>query len=213
MGWATSNNQLAALRKTEEGAKRLLEPTKLWYQDLTQLIQEKQRQGHSIMLCGDFNEDLASPRSKVQQLAKDLNMREVITERHGIENAPKTYEYGSKPIDGIFLSDNMNIVKGGYIDSMECPGDHCALWIDIDKKEMIGELQDHNSKRSYRRVTSKIPSVKNTFQTLMEDQINTENLREQVDKLYDRCIQEVKDYNCISEQSKQEMDMLNDRVT
>jgi hypothetical protein len=47
----------------------------------------------------------------------------------------------------------------------------------------------------------------------MEDQINKENLRERVDKLYDWCIQEVKDYNCISEQSKQEMDTLNDRVT
>ena len=213
MGWATSNNQLAALRSTEDGAKNLLEPTSLWYSDLKRLIQDKQDKGHNIVLSGDFNDDLTADKSKVQKLTKDLNLREVLLERHGSEQAPKTYEYGSKPIDGIFVSGNIEVEKGGYIDSLDCPGDHCALWIDVKQTDIIGEQQDHTSKKFSRRVTAKIPSVKNAFQELMEEQMKQYNIREKVDTLYEKCIEEVKEFNRISKESEKEMDNLNDRVT
>ena len=213
MGWATSNNQLAALRSTEDGAKNLLEPTSLWYSDLKRLIQDKQDKGHNIVLSGDFNDDLTADKSKVQKLTKDLNLREVLLERHGSEQAPKTYEYGSKPIDGIFVSGNIEVEKGGYIDSLDCPGDHCALWIDVKQTDIIGEQQDHTSKKFSRRVTAKIPSVKNAFQELMEEQMKQYNIREKVDTLYEKCIEEVKQFNRVSKESEKEMDNLNDRVT
>ena len=213
-GWVASNNQLAAIRNTEEGAKNLLEPTKIWFSDLKELIQAKQEKGHSIILCGDFNDDMTDDNSKVSKFAKGLNMREVILGRHGKNNAPNTYEYGSKPIDGIFVSDGIDIEQGGYIDSLDCPGDHCALWVDIKKTELIGEEQDFSQrKKSFRKVTSKIPSVKKTFQKLMEEQMVEHDIRSKVEKLYDRCIEEVKENNCISKRSEMEMDSLFDRVT
>jgi hypothetical protein len=43
----------------------------------------------------------------------NLGMREVITEFHGAEG-PHTYNRGSKPIDGIFMAQDLYIVQGGY---------------------------------------------------------------------------------------------------
>ena len=213
-GWVTSNNQLAAIRNTEDGAKNLLEPTELWFSDLKELIQEKQDNGHSIILCGDFNDDMTDDNARVTKFAKKLNMREVILGRHGKQNAPHTYDYGSKPIDGIFVSDEIDIEQGGYIDALECPGDHCALWVDVRKNALIGEEQDFSRKKqSFRKVTSKIPSVKKNFQKLMEEQMKEHGMREKVEKLYDRCIDEVNKNNCISKSSEREMDILFDRLT
>ena len=213
-GWVTSNNQLAAIRNTEDGAKNLLEPTELWFSDLKELIQEKQDNGHSIILCGDFNDDMTDDNARVTKFAKKLNMREVILGRHGKQNAPHTYDYGSKPIDGIFVSDEIDIEQGGYIDALECPGDHCALWVDIRKSALIGEEQDFSRKKqSFRKVTSKIPSVKKNFQKLMEEQMKEHGMRAKVEKLYDQCIDEVNKNNCISKSSEREMDILFDRLT
>jgi hypothetical protein len=41
-------------------------------------------------------------------------MREAILEWHGT-NAPHTYNRGSVPIDGIFLSHDLIIMGGGYL--------------------------------------------------------------------------------------------------
>jgi hypothetical protein len=55
--------------------------------------------------------------------------------------------------------------------------------------------------------------VKNAFQELMEEQMKQYNIREKVDTLYEKCIEEVKEFNRISKESEKEMDNLNDRVT
>jgi hypothetical protein len=44
----------------------------------------------------------------------DLGMREVITEFHG-DAGPRTYNRGSKSIDGIFMTQDLYIVQGGYM--------------------------------------------------------------------------------------------------
>jgi hypothetical protein len=44
----------------------------------------------------------------------DLGMRGVITEFHG-DAGPHTYNRGSKPIDGIFMTQDFYIVQGGYM--------------------------------------------------------------------------------------------------
>ena len=59
----------------------------------------------------DCNEDVRSPMLK--KFLLEVGMQEVILDRHGT-NAPATYIEGSLPIDGIFATAAVNIVKGGY---------------------------------------------------------------------------------------------------
>ena len=213
VGWATTDNQLAEIRQTEEGAKQLSDPIKLWYSDLKALIQQKQDDGHSIIVAGDFNEDLTSPTSKVKDLFHDLQLRETIMEKHNGITPPNTYMHGKKPIDGIFASMDIEINKGGYIDVLDSPGDHCGLWIDIKKTELVGETMQIQTKKMTRKVTSKIPSVKKKFQELMEEQVVLHKLREKVDTLFEDCIEAMKTHDKLPTEMENRMDALFSRVT
>lgn len=48
------------------------------------------------------------------------------------ENALSTYNNGSKPIDSIMCSANINILEAGYVPFREDAGHHRTLTIDIE---------------------------------------------------------------------------------
>jgi hypothetical protein len=69
----------------------------------------------------------------------DPGMREVITEFHGDER-PCTYNRGSKPIGGIFMTQDLYIVQGGYKPfGMGIGSDHKGLWLDIQTRVLMGQ--------------------------------------------------------------------------
>jgi hypothetical protein len=65
-----------------------------------------------VVLLSDWNVDFIG--EKTRKYMADLGMREIITEFHGDEG-PRTYNRGSKPIDGIFMTQDLYIVQGGYM--------------------------------------------------------------------------------------------------
>jgi hypothetical protein len=82
-----------------------------------------------VVLLADWNVDVRG--EKTQKYMADLGMREVIMEFHG-DKGPRTYNRGSKPIDGIFMTQDLYIVQRGYMHSvMGIGSDHRCLWLDI----------------------------------------------------------------------------------
>ena len=70
-GWITQDNQLAKIRASEEGKKQLLQVSKLWFNDLEEIIREHKSRGQKIMLAGDFNDDIRNKSStKVRKWAE-----------------------------------------------------------------------------------------------------------------------------------------------
>ena len=57
-GWITQDNELAAIRDTEEGKQQLLHVSKLWFNDLEEMICNHRSKGIKIILAGDFNNNL-----------------------------------------------------------------------------------------------------------------------------------------------------------
>jgi hypothetical protein len=69
----------------------------------------------------------------------DLGMREVITEFH-VDAGTHTYNRGSKPIDDIFMTQDLYIVQGGYMPfGMGFGSDHRCLWPDIWARVLMGQ--------------------------------------------------------------------------
>ena len=58
--------------------------------DLSQEIQDWRNAGESIIVMGDFNENLASDSMK--QWIDGLHMREVLLDKVGASMAPSTYD-------------------------------------------------------------------------------------------------------------------------
>jgi hypothetical protein len=82
-----------------------------------------------VVLLADWNADVRG--EKTRKYMADLGMREVLTEFHGYEG-PHTYNIDSKPIDGIFMTQDFYIVQGGYMPfGMGIGSDHRCMWLDI----------------------------------------------------------------------------------
>ena len=73
---------------------------------------------------------------------------EAILEKYDDGKLPATHARGSSPIDGIFCPEGIHITKGGYVDHLDCPGNHCALYADILIRQLIGEAKDRRTRQT-----------------------------------------------------------------
>ena len=91
----------------------------------------------------------------------ELGLINPIGERYGKQGA--THVRGTECIDGVFVSNEIQVMKGGYIPFEWSPGDHKWPWIDIIMDE---EVTNGNNKyrKMRRKATRKIPSVKKSIQ-------------------------------------------------
>ena len=162
---ATAMKQLRVIRTQDCES----EPEEIWKQDLEALINGKKLEG-GVIVMGDFNDNLNSPSSKINVMFHSLQMREVLNQRYG--EGPPTYFRGSNKIDGIFVTADIEITQGGYVGDETAPGDHLCPWIDVAQEDMIGEPRDDKPPPLMRKATSKIPSVKNEFNRILNEKIN-----------------------------------------
>jgi hypothetical protein len=89
-----------------------------------------------VVLLADWNADVLGEKN--QKYMADLGMREVITAFHG-EEGPRTYNRVSNPIYGIFITQDLYRVQGGYMPfGMGIGSDHRCLWIDIRTRVLMG---------------------------------------------------------------------------
>jgi hypothetical protein len=86
-------------------------PVDAFWTDLSRLKRKWNEAGESVVLLADWNTDVRG--EKTRKYMADLCMREVITEFHG-DAGPRTYNRGSTPINGIFMTQDLYIVQGGY---------------------------------------------------------------------------------------------------
>jgi hypothetical protein len=93
--------------------KRQEDPRAAILLDLAEQIKVWTKEGDQVILMMDVNEDV--PKPTIQSFLSELRMREVLHEKHGASVAPRTHLRGSTPIDGIFVTESLDIIAGGYV--------------------------------------------------------------------------------------------------
>jgi hypothetical protein len=78
-----------------------------FWTDLSRLIRKCTESGESVVILADWNTDFRG--EKTWKYTADIGIREELTEINGGES-PRTYNRGSKPIDGIFMIQGLYIV-------------------------------------------------------------------------------------------------------
>ena len=147
-------------------------PLQLYDEDLENLIQTKLDAGHQLIVMGDFNQDVTSQGSKSStiKMLQRLGLSESITEQHG-KMAPPTHIYGQHPIDGIFTTSHIHPIQCGYLPGNMHVSDHRTLWIDIDKRSILGEKHYVPQQPRYRKLHTTNPRIRNKFNSIMETQL------------------------------------------
>ena len=83
-------------------------PRQLFGHDLQNIIEEKERLGHQLIVCGDFN----SEYDELKEWMLRANLSDLIVPRHGL--GPRTYKRSKQmPIDCFFGSSTLKISRGG----------------------------------------------------------------------------------------------------
>ena len=126
----------------------------------------------------DCNEDVES--NTMQEFTQTLGMREVIIEKYHAR-PPNMHKTGSKPIDGIFATKEVNILTGGYTDFFDCVQgakqcNHWCLWIDILLSDIFGSKIPPIPKFAGQRVNNKNPRTAQKFNKIYKEYIYTHNL-------------------------------------
>ena len=145
-------------------------------------------------------------------MAEELGLKEAFFDKYGENEAPNTFFRGSTTLDGMFISNELHIVQGGYINTEDSPGDHCAQWADFMDNDIVGETMEERARPLDRKATSKIPSVRDKFNLLINEELTRHNMKDKTKQCYDACIQSIKDHNKITEEQKATIETLFDRT-
>ena len=108
----------------------------------------------------DANEDIRY--GDVDTLIESLSMTEAIRNQHSARSPPATYNrnYQRQPIDGLWVSDELEILRSGYTEfGGSVPSDHRSLWIDFHYTEIFGHSISPTVRPTARRLKSSDPRL------------------------------------------------------
>ena len=148
-------------------------PQEAFWEDLRIDVQGAKDEGDQIVIGGDFNYDMTSPRA--QELMTALGLYNAVFELHG-EEGPNTYRRGSKQINAILVSSTLVVKQVGYLPLICAVGDHRPIWIDVTRESMFGgERQSHTTKGA-RRLRLDDTRCKILYKRLLKTSIKEERL-------------------------------------
>ena len=158
------------------------DPIKIFDTDLLTLIDEFIEENFQIVLMGDFNVALEG-HSKIEKELQERGLEDAIRSTYGHMDAPNTHVRGSTPIDAIFISDTINITRGGYDRGRDEISDHRLLWVDITMDSLLGKDRGTIERPRGKRLQISNRVVTMRFNKLLMKQIIQHNLIPKARKL------------------------------
>jgi exonuclease III len=112
-------------------------PREMFLLDLEQEIVNWNELGDSIIIMGDFNQDVRS--QELREWSERLGLEDKLLERVETEGTHlNTYMGGHAPIDTILCTNGVEISKAGYLPFGEGVGDHRPIFVDISIASTLG---------------------------------------------------------------------------
>lgn len=159
----------------------------MFRQDLITQVKAWLAQRNKIIILIDANEDVrVGPLSS--QL-EELGLISAIRSRHG-HRCPPTQHMGSSLIDDIFVSRGISVKKSGFLPFRDGPGDHRALFSDIDAISLFGGEFQRIYRLPGRRLISSNKKVVEKFNRLLDEKLTLGNIHERMEKLRLRSLTE-----------------------
>jgi len=142
-------------------------PRQVFIDDLIHFISACRHKNERIVLFIDANDNIL--QSPLSTALAELDIREGITGHHPTLRPPATHSRGSRTIDGIFLSPELQPTKAGFLALSPHLGDHRPTYVDIPWKTLLGDDVLHIERPPARRLTTRDPKVVKKYNRLLED--------------------------------------------
>ena len=160
-------------------------PRVLFLQDLEKEIKEWSEIGDSIIVMGDFNQDV---RSKTFIEWRDnLGLEDRLIERVEKDGVKlNTYNGGHAPIDSILCTNGVKVIKAGYLPFGEGVGDHRPIFVDITIASTLGVNLPNPLSVKARRLKTNDPRITKRYNKILKAYFRKYNLGSRVTLLQDK---------------------------
>jgi hypothetical protein len=152
-------------------------PRDIFISDLLTEVTTWLESGDQLVLAMDANEDIRV--GPLMAALAAVGLQEVIINRHGA-NGPPTFEQGSCPIDGLFVTPTLLGLQCGYTSYWH---GHRCLWIDIPQSIAFGHEMPSIIRAPARRLKLDDPRIVSRFQDSYAAHITQEDLLARVQAL------------------------------
>lgn len=150
-----------------------LSPRELFQQDFMECVNSWLANGERLIIFMDFNEHVL--RGRLPKLLQQAGLSEVSHTRWG-GTEPKTFARGSKPIDGIYISPELEVMSIMILPFDESIGDHRTMIIDISTRSAVGQQQYKIVRPEARRLVTKNKKATDKYLTFVKQQFKRQNL-------------------------------------
>ena len=117
----------------------LREPREQFFIDLTAFVTSCHNEGDTVILAGDFNEEVYSQRFR--QFMEESGLWNPLEKAHGtIRMSTQQRNFKDKTIDGLVCSIGLVPMRSGYAPpSQGLDSDHSLVWADFYLEDLVGE--------------------------------------------------------------------------
>jgi hypothetical protein len=146
-------------------------PRKRFRDDLIKQLTQWREEGDRLVVCLDANEDIYRKELGKKLTAADgLNLTEVVGDFTG-SKIGATYFRGTKPIDGVWATNDLQVVGACVMPAGYGIGDHRMFVVDFRVDSIVGMTPPKIVRLAARRLNTKIPHVVEKYQALLESKM------------------------------------------
>jgi len=159
-------------------------PRVAFLEDLSEQIKEWINSGDKLILMLDGNSNMKD--SDLSHMFQSHHLQEVLLAKYGM-NGPSTFHRNTTrtPIDGIWGSQDLHILSGGYFDydAVFPNTEHRCLWFDISFVSAFGHNMPAIVRPPARKLHTLDPRLVNNFVKIYKKAILKHNLPQRVQRL------------------------------
>ena len=153
-------------------------PRRQFQQDLIELLTQWRLEGRRLIICLDANDHVYTGKlGKALVSTPNLDLREATESSTGIK-LTATYFRGSRPIDAIWTTPDVEISNICAMPIGYGVGDHRVFLLDVTSRSVVGHNPQPVKKPNARRLNTRIPRCSERYNSILEDQF----LRHQIVK-------------------------------
>ncbi len=146
-------------------------PSKLFQQHLVQQLKQWRSEGDRIILFMDHNKHTYDgPLGRVLADTEGLGLQEAVLPHTG-KRTGATFFRGSKPIDGLWVTSDLDIANVCVMPFGYGIGDHRMFVLDITMESLVGKNPTKVVQPASRRLNSKLPRCSEAYNKSLESNI------------------------------------------
>jgi len=157
-------------------------PLTAFMEDLAREINVAREAGEMIILQADMNMDTTSAR--FTEWMTSMGLRNPLLETHG-HSGPATYLRGSKQIDCILISPEIEVTGCGYLPDVCAVGDHLPIWIDFRSTDIFGPDYRRSIRPNIYRLQADNPIAVRKYIKSLKRLIHNDRIHTLVNNQYD----------------------------